>query len=490
MASASKSGAYLLIGNSIGKALNFLALFICTPYLGPEGFGNLLIVSIILAIFSTLVEIGFEHFYIIKINLNGPNRSDEETIDAVENTVFLVRMVTALILFFFQIAVSYLLLGKYFESPTDIFLRILALNYIFSIFGKINEVRLKKRLQFNRLTRAKALGDFFAAGLKVLLVVFFHLGIIGWAWGTVCGQFAYSLMLVFHGEFKPKWQPIPIWLRDEVKWFAKHSWLIGVGMFLQNHASNILLKATYSLTTVGHFQFANSYSLDLQNNIIAPQSHLMVPYFSNYKHDTSRLLDAMIRMGGVFFFLLGPGILFGLIYADILVPLVFDNLWMDAIPLLRILLSFCFLRLIFSPALGLLAGFGKMAENTRITFIATALLILSLGTCYLLHVHVTIYVSIYVANLLFVDLLKAKWGLSFISISLVTFVGSQGKFLIGLFSLAILLLAARFLAPELEGISLLIPGVALIMLFYMIHWLTRSKTMNDLLQTMKQFRAK
>jgi len=78
--SASKSSMQVLFGAFVGKIINYLSLLLVTPVLGPEGFGQLLVVGIILAIFTVVIDVGFENYYIVRVKLNGPDQSSPEEI--------------------------------------------------------------------------------------------------------------------------------------------------------------------------------------------------------------------------------------------------------------------------------------------------------------------------------------------------------------------------------------------------------------------------
>lgn len=475
LASASKSALHIVFGNTVGKVLNFVSLFLCTSYLGPDGFGSLLIVTIIAGFFNVFLDVGFEHFYLIKVKITGSDQSTDDELNQIENLVFRWRLVSNLILFSLQLGISIVLLGTYFNKPVNYLLQILSLNYLFAIAGRINEIRLRKRLAFKEINRARILGDFIGSITKVALVVWAGLGIIGWTWGVVAGTFVQSIVLASFGRFTPSFVSISRSLQSEARWFMKHSWVAGFGIYLNQQFSNIVLKAMYPLTSIGYYQFSYNYSIDIQTNLTSPQGQLLVSYFSNHGQDPTKLSAVISKAMSTFTLLLLPAIVLGILFTQEFTAFFFGDKWLPAILTLKIFLIYCAVKLLISPTLGLLAGLGKMRENTMVTYGSLILLVVAIGICYLLKVDLFIYALVYCLVLTITDFAKGFLGMKEARVEYLPIFKDQWSLLLSYFIFFAVACVLKIAQPAIN-LSLLIGLLVFLWLsFYVALFLTGNK---------------
>ncbi len=414
--SGSSAALQVLTGSFFGKFINLVALALVTPHLGPSGFGQLVVVGIILGIFNIVIDIGFENYYIYRTKINGPERTSAEDIETIEHIVFTLRFYSNLILFIAQIVASFALTGILFDSPVDTYLRILSLNYLFAIPGRINEIRFKKRMQFKVVAQSKVLGDLLGATTKVILV-FSGLGLVGWAIGIVAGGAVNTIYLAWKGDYKPRLIAIPVRWRKEVFWFARHSWLSGVGIYLNNQIGNILLKAYMPLNNIGYLQFGYSYTVEIQSGILASQLHVMLPYYSNFQHDKPRVSKAINQLIELSLLVMGGPAIIGAVYAEELVIFLFGEVWRSAVPIVQIYCCYVVMRILVSPCLSILSALGKMKETTFITY--SNLIVGALASLFVLVFTKSIiwYAVAFAATGLATEYVKAILGLKLLKIA-------------------------------------------------------------------------
>jgi O-antigen/teichoic acid export membrane protein len=415
--SASKSSLQVLSGTVAGKVLNMVVLFLVTPILGPEGFGQLLIVGIIFGFFGTVVDIGFENYYIMKVKLSGPDITPAHEVKEVEDVVFNLRLYSNIFLFLVQQLIASFGKGWLFEAPVDTYLRILSLNYLIAIGGKINEVRLRKRMNFKPVAVAKVGSDAFGSLIKVALI-YSGLGIVGWAIGLVAANLVYAFMLFRAGNYQPALVGLPKKWRSEIIWYAKHSWLSGVGIYFHSQVSNIILNKFYPLRQAGFMQFSHSYTMEIQSGLLSSQLHVLLPYIANFQHDKPRIRAGLQQYISLGLFVFGFPAIFGMVYSEEVVSILFGEKWLEAHAILAMYCAYILIRILFSPALGILTSLGKMKESSMVAFFSLTMLggtmlavALSGGSIY----H---YALAYVLVNLFTEAVKASVGLKFLKLSL------------------------------------------------------------------------
>ena len=414
--SASKSASQILLGATVGRILNLVTMVLVTPILGPEGFGTLAVASMIMAIFTVVVDVGFENYYIVYIKLVGEKKSSDEEIREIEDTVFFMRLYSNIFLFIAQVALSHILVGRFIQHPTDLFLRIFALNYLGAIFGKINEVRFRKQLNFKSIASAKIISDVCGAIIKLILV-FSGFGIVGWAIGSVFAGFVNAFVLSIKGKYRPHSSTVSKATFKKVLWFAKHSWLTGLGQYFQGQISNISLKTFFSLKAMGYFQFANTYTVDFYSQITASQSSWIVPYISNLQDDNRQLLKGFHKMINIYLMVLSPSLIIGMVFSKEIILIVFGTKWLYASNMVVVLLAYILLRSFFTPTMGIVNALGKMKQGSIMAMVNFTILALSLLlTCYFTKDLLAFTIAFAFSNLLG-EFIKSTVGLHFLKIS-------------------------------------------------------------------------
>ena len=487
--SASKSSLQVLSGTVAGKVLNMVVLFLVTPILGPEGFGQLLIVGIIFGFFGTVVDIGFENYYIMKVKLHGPSVTPAAEVKEIEDVVFNLRLYSNIFLFMVQQLIATFGKGWLFEAPVDVYLRILSLNYLVAIVGKINEVRLRKRMNFKPVAIAKVGSDAFGSLVKVGLV-FWGMGIVGWAIGLVAANLAYALMLFRFGNYRPVLVGLPKKWRSEIIWYAKHSWLSGVGIYFHSQISNIILNKFYPLRQAGYMQFAHSYTMEVQSGLLSSQLHVLLPYIANFQHDRPRIRAGLQQYVSLGLFVFGFPAIFGMLYSKEVVQVLFGEKWIAAHAILAMYCAYILIRIIFSPALGILTSLGKMRESSMVAFFSLAMLGGVMLTVALAGGSVYHYALAYVLVNLFTEAVKASVGLRFLKISLWDVIRDAEMSIAALLAVfALSMLQKEWVSPE-GWFGLALSAALGAVMFLAIQFVLNRSVYNAMLDKVKMLGAK
>jgi O-antigen/teichoic acid export membrane protein len=436
-----------------------------------------------------VIDVGFENYYIVKVKLDGPDKTSDEEIKTIEDIVFYVRLYSNLILFALQFAASYLLAGWFLHHPADTFLRILSFSYLFAIFGKINEVRFRKRINFKYIAYAKVLSDFASSVCKVILI-FMGFGINGWAGGVVLGVLVNALVLSFAGKYIPGKRKIEAKWWKEVFWFAKHSWFTGLGMYLQQQTHNIILKYFFPLTTIGYFQFSYSYTVDIHLGITTPQGNLIIPYISNLQHNRNQLIKSINQISISMLMLMAPFILAGFVFTEELILLAFGAKWLYAVNIVKVFLFFILFRLCYAPLLGSITALGKMKESSILAFMNFFTIAISLTLAAYYSGSIYVYAVVFVAAIMTCDIVKSSWGLKFMNISWWEILR---PLLIHFFLMAIVLAALFGLRYLLQGMSVLTMFAIIvsgIFAYYLLHFAFNKKDVVMMLDKVKSILGK
>jgi O-antigen/teichoic acid export membrane protein len=477
--SARESGRYIFLGSIFLKVISLSTSILLARILVPEDYGNWVLVSVVTSFFSLVVDIGFEYFYLIKI------QEDSTAIQKakLENTIFLLRAIVNLFLFVFQIAVSYLLIDLYFVNPVDKLLRILSIIYLVSIFGKINEVRLKKKLDFRIITISKILGELVSSVAKILLAIS-GLGVYSFAYGAIVNSVVFSGMLSFQGKFTPNLRLFSTEYIKEIMDYAKHSWIGGLGLFFAQQSDKILLKFFYPISSIGFYSFSSSYSMVVYNSLLMPQNTLFMSYISNNRKKPKIIIKNFTDIFKLILFVVIPLQIPILVYAKEFILYVFGEKWISALVLFTIFMASVIIKSLMFPLMSGLTAIGRLKANTSIVLIKACVIPLILLLIGLLDGSIITYATAFVLCELIFDSLKFWLFIRFIRVNLFKFIQPIFfKFYLVLICCSVLLVLRLLLGTSIH--SLLIAGAVYSGLYVYITYRYNSEMLNILKKFVK-----
>jgi len=475
--SARESGRYIFLGSIFLKIISLSTSILLARILVPEDYGNWVIVSVVTSFFSLVVDIGFEYFYLIKIQQDSTPLQKAK----LENTIFLLRALVNLLLFVFQITASYLLVDLYFVKPVDKLLRILSVIYLVSIFGKINEVRLKKKLDFRIITISKISGELVSSVTKILLAVS-GFGVYSFAYGAIVNGVVFSGMLSIQGKFAPNLRLFSKEYIKEIIDYAKHSWIGGLGLFFAQQSDKILLKFFYPLSSIGLYSFSNSYSLVVYNSILMPQNSLFMSYISNNRKKTEVIVKNFSEIFKIILFVVIPIQIPLLVYANEFILYVFGEKWIASVTLFTIFMISVIFKSLMFPLMSGLTAIGRLKANTRIVLIKACIIPVILLLIGLVGGSILSYAITFVLCELVFDTLKFWLFIKFIRVNLFEFlIHIFFKFYLVLICCSVLLILRFLLGTSIS--SLLIAGMVYMGLYVYITLRYNS----DMLNILKKF---
>jgi len=389
--SVGKASANIAIGNFAAKSISYIVtIVLARNFLSKSDFGYLVTVDLIAMVFSQIVDVGFENYYLTKIQLAGKNPTPPEEIKKIEDITFSVRLFSNILLFLAQIAA-----GFFMEAPVRYLLWILSFNYISGIFGKINEVRLKKKLDFKVLAKAKIASELVAAFTKIGLA-FLGWKILSIAVGIVVGNVVFVCIITSISRYKPAHIGIAKADRKQVLWFAKHSWYTGFVQYIHMQVDRFFLQFFFPVGMVGLYNFSASQTSGNYDAIMVPQGTLMVSHVSNNRDDKEKLNGLFSSMLQFVLILFAPIFIMAMIFAPFWVVLIFSSKWVEAVPLFQLFFGYCIIRLFGMPFVSNLLIMQKLKQNSIITTLWSCALLLGLFLAGWLKVPIEIYASIFI----------------------------------------------------------------------------------------------
>jgi len=368
---ARKSAKYLFIGALFSKGISFIGSIFLARLLFPEDFGYLLISSIVTGLIQVFGNMGFETFYLQeKID----SKEDEEKI---LNITYKLRILVNIILFFIQIAISYIAEIYYDSQVVGEMIRIFAFSIPIMAFSQINLYILRKKLNYKPEVYANLGRDILGTFTKVFFACL-GFGALSFAVGAVLGNIVRYFIIKYYQDFKPKWQLWDRMLFEKIFYFGKHSFFTGIGMFFTQQIDKILLSAYFNTQSIGNYYFANSQAQSIFTYIISPQSSLVLSYSAKYKEKTSYLFSKLTTIGYLLGIIMLPIVVFLVAYTNTIFSVVFGDKWDESIYMFQFFIIYFLITEITFPFSGIITAYGRPEIASRLVFVRFVCLAVSL----------------------------------------------------------------------------------------------------------------
>lgn len=382
------------VGGLLSRAIGFVGSIALARILVPEDYGYWVIVTMITSFFTLVVDAGFEYYYIVKVNINQGEETPHEEILRIENSIFFLRVIVNLLLFSLQFGLSYLPIDM-LSSPIDKIVRLLSFVHIINVMGRINEVRLKKKFNFNKITKFNVFSTILSTIVQIICALF-GFGVMSFAWGSIVKTLINNLGLVSIGHFRPQKQYISQPVLREITSFAFHSWIGNIGLYLNNQIDKFLLKQNFSMKDVGYYSFGNGTAYMFMTYVVYPQGTVIMNFISNHQNHPLKLEEFVAFVNKFLFIVVLPVQVLLFVFADQFVNIIYGAKWLDAVPLFRLFILKSFIEILFYPYSSFLTAFGKVDYMARLHWFSVVLFGISLYITTQLSSSIILYASIFV----------------------------------------------------------------------------------------------
>ena len=305
------------------RSIGFINVIILARLLTPEAFGLVAMATIVIGFTTSFTQMGAQQLLI-----------REQDVDAdMINTAWTIQLLQGLLIALLLIAISPLA-ANYFSEPRLVaVIAVLALSCVVDGFFNIGVTLARKELDF-------AL-DFRANVYTRLTTFFITLSLVLWLrdyWALVYGKLLGSLAGVIISFAIHPYRP-----RICLTYFGKYlkfSYAIlplRVSRFLNEKVDAIVVGGIASVATLGIYNVAGDLAKMFTNEIAAPLGRGLMPGYAKIAGDPQALATAFSRVLAVSSAVILPVGVGLCLVAEYLVPLMFGDQWLEAIPYVRLL---------------------------------------------------------------------------------------------------------------------------------------------------------
>ena len=329
------------------KGITFCVGIYLARLLGPQEFGLLGMISVFVAIGTSLVESGLSSSI---IRTSKPDNTDF-------STVFYANIVLS-ILVYFIIFISAPLISEFFEQVVLInVIRLFCVCFIITALSSVQLAILNKKMLFKKITNYN-LPSTIIGSIVGLCLAFNNYGVYSLIWMHIVNKTVFSILLWLNSD----WKPTLFFSIPKFKYHYYYGYkLLFAGLLNKFYLNlyNIIIGKYYSVQTIGYYERSSNfsqYSSDVLTGII---KKITFPLLSEIKEDKIRVSKVYMKILRLAFFVSAP-IMLGL--AAISKPLFLFFLgkeWLPSVVFFQILCVSSVLYPLHSLNLNILKVYGR-----------------------------------------------------------------------------------------------------------------------------------
>ena len=316
---------WTFIDSFLVKGLSFVAGLILARLLGPSEFGLLGMISIFIAIGTSLVDSGLSSSLI----------RTKEADNTDYSTVFFTNLGMSLLIYGL-LFVSAPYIADFYEQPILIgLIRLYCVGFVISALSAVQLTILIKAMKFKRITHfnipSTIIGVCVGVGLGYM-----GYGVWSLVWMYLVTQACNSILLWSFSE----WKPGLLISKEKLKFHYNFGYKLMLSGLLDQvfkNIYNVVIGKFFSAQSLGYYERAktfNSYPSLMLTGIIGRVTY---PMLANIQDDTVRVSRVYKNILQMTFFVIAPVMLGAAAVAKPLFLLVLGKEWLPAVPFFQIL---------------------------------------------------------------------------------------------------------------------------------------------------------
>lgn len=312
-------------GSFAFQIIRILTQIILARLLWPEAFGLVALVMAFVSVANYLIENGLTLFLIRKQKL--------EENDAF--SLFIANMIFAIIIVIVFVLGSPWISVYLNEPSTKMLLVVSSSAIVFNAYGSVHKAMLTRDLQFRGQTMSMLVAS-IVSGIIAVTASLFNFGVWSLVIYNVSFQLIQTILLtqIYHLSLRGKID------RQFLKEAIIYSWklmLSGLIHTVYENIFNLIMGALFSVSALGYYSNALKIRDGAAQTLTDAIQKVSFPVLSKLQDQKDSMLETSRRILKLSIFIIYP-ILIGLAAtSESIVKVVFNEQWIDMIPIMQIL---------------------------------------------------------------------------------------------------------------------------------------------------------
>ena len=319
-----KGFAWALLERFSMQFSSFFISMILARLLTPNDYGTIALLTIFISLSGVFADSGFGSALIQK----------KKATEADFNSVFYLSLCTSSLIYgvLFFIAPW---VADFYETPMLVgLLRFLGLSIPLNAINSIQNAELSRKMLFHLSFRISLIG-FVVTSITGVTLAFLGYGPWALAWSTIAG----AIIGVITRWYFIAWRPKLMFSWKAIKGLFAYGWKLTVSAFLDvgyNNLSGLLIGTFYSRDDLAFVTKGRMIPQLAMDSINGTLGRVAFPALAQVQDQRDKVRDTMRRMITTSTFFVFPLMTGCAICAPSLIPLLFGNQWLPAIPYVQL----------------------------------------------------------------------------------------------------------------------------------------------------------
>lgn len=303
----------------MNQGLSFIIQIILARLLLPEDFGIIGMITIFIAISTSMIDSGFGNALI----------REKETTQEDCSTMFFFNLGIAVTLYFLLFAFSPRIADFFHEPRVTLLLRILSLVLIINSLGLIQRVLLAKKIDFKTQTKINLIASVFS-GITAILLAFYGFGI----WALVIRMLIMQGIQVTLLWIYNHWIPSFIFSMKSFRKLFGFGWKLLISGIIETFYQNLyylIIGRSFSATDLGYYTNAKKLSDVASQAVASAVQKVSYPVLSRMKEDNEQLKNGYRKIIRSTMFIAFPLMIGAATIAEPMILLLFGEKWSSSI---------------------------------------------------------------------------------------------------------------------------------------------------------------
>ena len=331
-------------------AIQFIQLAIIGRILGPEAFGLMAMVMVVMESAGIFADVGLSSAIIQR---KEPKKEEL-------STLYWFNVIVGFIVFSVVYLFTPIIAIGFSVAEIKSLLPVAALSFLISPFGVQFQTLLRKYLRFDVIAKINICSA-IAGMLTAIGCALNGCGVWSLVWGGLINVVIRTGLLIGWG-WHAKWQP-----KLYFKWSDMHGYLsfglYRVGAMVANQinsrADQILIGVLMGPVALGYYNIAFRLVMEPIQKINPILTSVTFPVFSIIQDDTARLKRGFFQMIRFLMSVNAPVLIGIAVVAPMAVPLLIGEKWLPSVPLVQVLSFYALVRSLGNAGGSLIIAKGK-----------------------------------------------------------------------------------------------------------------------------------
>lgn len=320
----SKGVVWAFLEKFCTTGVSFLVTLVLARLLTPADYGTVALLAIFIAIANALADCGFGQALVQK----------KDATDVDFNSVFYASVTLAVVLYLVLFVSAPAIARFYSTQQLVAILRVMSVTLIFNAINSVQTAELNRALLFNLSFRINLVQS---ASSAIAGISFALCGYGSWAlvWSQVIGGFA-GMMARW---FVIKWRPKLMFSWQSLRGLFSFGWKMTVSTVLNsamNNLSGALIGKIYTKADLAFVEKGQSLPFTGMSVVNGTVEKVSFPALAKLQDQADRVREGMRAMIKCITFLVFPLMIGCAVCAPRIVPLLYGDQWVAAIPYMQV----------------------------------------------------------------------------------------------------------------------------------------------------------